>query len=531
MIACTVAPLRALSRLVDMNRALPARRSLPRLKGALAAALLLLGGLAPRPAHAAGDNLDGCAGKADSPEIKALVQAGHDLGTADDDRVRRAVAEVRGKAQGDAFLLLWGGSLLQRIDPKTAEAMFQEAIAAGKVMAKEQGKEAAPIADLYEAAARLRLGQKEPGRARLDAVRAQPGALARYTCRFLPAALALADGGQVPEAMDLLGALQKAAPGARSVADALLDTALRSKDEKRLEEVFATVGAAFPTDVEFTVRRANHVKLSKGPDAAFALLQPLLVAGESSPSLLGEYLGLVSAAPTEARLAEYKKLAEERPKNLALQMMVGVIHHYLHHYVESSRYLENAGALIDTEPRVAMYLAMNYIHTPGKEDQAEAMIARAAKAGRPDPDIYYCRAVIEVRKDPAGAARDLERYLALTSSRADVREEKQARVKQTLELLRNCSKSPDPKACVQTEVVEQAKALAFAEHFGKGPPGGGPAQSAPGPGPISPEDEGSPAIAPQQLDTAGVIALVLCFLLFGGFATSMILPFWKKKAP
>jgi tetratricopeptide (TPR) repeat protein len=519
--------------MVDMNRNLPARHFRPRVLGPLAGALLFLGALAPRPALAATapmPNLDGCAGKADSPEIKALVQAGHDLGTADDDRVRAAVAEVRSKAQGDAFLLLWGGSLLQRLDPKTADAMFQEAIRAGRAMVKDQGKEAAPIADLYEAAALLRLGQKEPGRARLDAVRNEPGALTRYTCRFMPAALALADGGQIPEALDLLGALQKAAPRERSVADALLDTVLRTKDEKRIDETFASVSAAFPTDVEFIVRRANHVKLSKGPDAAFALLQPLLVAGESSPSLLGEYLGLVSAAPSEARLAEYKKLAEERPNNLALQMMVGVIHHYLHHYEESSRYLEKAGALIDTEPRVAMYLAMNYIHTPGKEDQAEGMIARAAKAGRPDPDIYYCRAVIEVRKDPAGAARDLERYLALTSSRADVREEKQNRVKQTLELLRGCAKSKDPKACVQTEVVEQAKALAFAEHFGKGPPGGGPAASTKDSGPHPPgsDSEDQPSFAPNQIDGAGWVALILSFLLLGGFATAMIRPLGKK---
>jgi tetratricopeptide (TPR) repeat protein len=510
-----------------MNRTAPARSFAPRLAGSLAVSLLLFGLLSSRTARAEAPPLDGCSGYPDSPEVQALVQAGHDLGTADDERVRTAVAEVRKKAQKDAYLLLWGGSLLQRLDRKTAEAMFQEAIVAGKALAKDQGEEAAPIAELYEAAALLRLGQREPGRARLDAVRAKPGALARYACRFVPVAQALADGGQFSEALDLLSALQKAAPGARSIADALLDIALRSSDPKRIDEALATVGAAFPKDVEFTVRRANRIKLSKGPEAAFALLQPLLVAGESSPSLLGEYLGLVSAEPSEARLAEYKKLAEERPKNLALQMMVGVIHHYLHHYEDSTRYLESAGALIDTEPRVAMYLAMNYLHTPGKEAQAEEMIARAAKAGRPDPDIYYCRAVIIVRKDPAGAARDLERYLALTETRADVREEKQARVKQTLELLRTCAKSPNPKACVQTEVVEQAKALAFAEHFGKALPGGAPAASAKD-APIT--QPARPAFAPSELDTTGLVTVLAVFLLLAGVAASQLVPAWKKRA-
>ncbi|MFO0760742.1 MAG: hypothetical protein U0359_29960 [Byssovorax sp.] len=501
-----------------MNRPSPARSPL-RLAGALASLFLLVA--AASPARAETPPLDGCAAKVDSPEVQALVQAGHDLGTADYDQVKKAVADVRQKAQKEPFLLLWGGTLLAKLDPKTSSAMYEEAIRAGRELAKELGKDGAPVADLVEAAAMIRLDQDGPAQAHLDAALKAPDALSRYACRFIPVAQALADAGQVEDAFKLLAAAQKASPKARSLVDAMVDMALRSRDEKRIDDAFAVATAAFPADVELIVRRANHVKVSKGPDAALALLQPLLVAGESSPSLLGEYLGLVSAQPSEARLQEYKKLSEQRPDNLALQMMVGVIHHYLHHYEESSRYLEKAGKLIDTEPRVAMYLAMNYFHTAGKEAEAEVMIARAAKAGRPDPDIYYCRAVIEVRKDPAGAARDLERYLALTEGRADVRDEKQARVKQTLELLRGCAKSPDPKTCVQREVVEQAKALAFAEHFGKGQIGGAPAPAASAPPP--PADEDMPStMSRNDLDAAGGITLIAVLVLLGGFGASIV---------
>jgi hypothetical protein len=431
-----------------------------------AAALAALFAFAPRLARADGFSLDACEKSPETPEIRALVQAGHDVGTKDLDKVRAAVTEVRKKAQRDPFLLLWSGSLLASIGDPSADAVFDEAVAAAKAMAEAQGAEAAPIAKIYEAAALVRKRKVDEGRARLAEVRAQPGALQKYACRFVPAALALADAGRVGDALELLAEVQKAAPAARSIADARLDIALREKDARAVDAAFAAALAGFPNDVEFTVRRANRAKMEKGRDAALALLDPLLLAGEASPSLLGEYLGLLSADPTEAKLAAYQKLAEAHPNVPALQMMVGVIHHYLHHYEDSTRWLEHAGALIDSEPRVAMYMAMNAFHTPGQERKAEELIERAARAGRPDPDIYYCRAVIEVRRDPAAAARDLERYLMLTEPRADVAAEKQQRVKQTLALLTSCASGPDPRGCVQREVVEQAKALAFYEHFG-----------------------------------------------------------------
>ncbi|MFT3768108.1 MAG: hypothetical protein QM820_21875 [Minicystis sp.] len=475
---------------------------------ALLAALLTA---APKAARADGFSLDACEKSPDTAEIRALVQAGHDLGTHDDAKVRTAVAGVRKTASDDPFLLLWAGSLLASLEDPTADAVFDEAVTAAKAMAAKQGPEAAPIATIYEAAALVRKRKVDEGRARLAEVTAQPDARKKYACRFIPAALALADAGKTPDALALLADVQKAAPSARSIADARIDLALRARDARAADEAFAAALAQFPKDVEFTVRRANQVKIEKGRDAALALLDPLLIAGETSPSLLGEYLGLLSADPTEAKLAQYQKLVAEHPGVPALQMMVGVIHHYLHHYEESTRWLERSGTLIDTEPRVAMYMAMNAFHTPGGEARAEQLIDRAARAGRPDPDIYYCRAVIEVRRDPGEAVRDLERYLALTEPRADVAAEKQQRVKQTLALLSGCTSGPDPRGCVQREVVEQAKALAFAEHFGK--PKDGRATIAPAPPEPRAADTGDGGRGAVLAALATVLAL--CVAYFG----------------
>lgn len=441
-----------------------------------AVAALLAGG----PARADGFSLDACGKVPETAEVRALVQAGHDVGTGDLEKARAAVAEVRRGAAGDPFLLLWAGSLLAEIADPAAGAVFDEAVGAGRALVAREGPEAAPIAKLYEAAALLRRHRLDDGRARLAEVRALPDADRKYACRFIPVAQALAAEGRAAEAVALLTEVQRAAPSARSLHDARVDLALRSKDPKAIDEAFTAALSALPRDVELTVRRANQVKIEKGRDAALALLDPLLLAGEASPSLLGEYLGLLSADPTEAKLAAYRELAGAHPDVPALKMMVGVILHYLHRYPESSRWLSQSGSLIDAEPRVAMYLAMNAFHTPGHEAQADALIDRAARAGRPDPDIYYCRAVIEVKRDPAAAARDLERYLRMTKARADVAAEKQQRVEQTLALLDGCARSADPRACVQREVVEQAKALAFAEHFGRAPeaPAGDPRDEA-----------------------------------------------------
>src|SRR5262249_51656358 len=97
------------------------------------------------------------------------------------------------------------------------------------------------------------------------------------------------------------------------------------------------------------------------------------------------------------------------------------------------------------------------------EKEALKYLARAESAGRPDPDIHYYRAVVELREDPAAAVRDLERYLALTEGRADVGKEKQARVKQTLALVAACVAGPDAKACVRRDVLAKARSMAYAE--------------------------------------------------------------------
>ncbi len=104
--------------------------------------------------------------------------------------------------------------------------------------------------------------------------------------------------------------------------------------------------------------------------------------------------------------------------------MAGVSSHYHGHqsatsqkakaemYAQTIRFLDRARPAYDFEPRVYVYLAVSHYRL-GHQLQAEQLIERAIPLAVNDPDVYYCRAEIRHRKDPAAAAKDIERYLAM----------------------------------------------------------------------------------------------------------------------
>lgn len=428
---------------------------------ARAATILAVLWLAPSTARAL-PAIDGC-DDAPSPPQQILWHAEQSLQAGEEKAVRDDVARIQHDGARDPYLLLRAGGLLEGLkDTAAAEAAYTMALRAAK--APIVGGDA-NTARLYEAAALVRLRRAPEAAPLVAAVRATPDALRKYTCRYIPVALAMADTDDSGGAIELLSAARDAAPGARSVHDALVGLAFRSNEGARIDAALDAALAQFPKDVAFTVRRANRIKTHGREDEARAMIEKLILAGEDDPNLLGEYLGLVSGeAKARGSLEQTLKLAAEHPDLPALAMLVGVEYHYLGRYDESTIWLSKTGTLIDREPRIPMYLAMNQFRLRHQKE-AEDLIDRAARAGRPDPDIYYCRAIIAVRKDPASSVRDLEHYMRLTTGRADANPGKQERVQQTLDLVRRCTEGPDPLGCVQRDVVDKAMALAFNEHL------------------------------------------------------------------
>ncbi len=412
-------------------------------------------------AHAA-PGLDGCDATPD-PLHEALWRAEQSLQAGEAQAVRDQVARVQHDGARSPYYLLRAGRLLEGLgDQSAADASYAQALAAAKHPGPEDD---AHTAKLSAAAALVQLGRAPEASPLVAAVRASPGALKKYACRYIPLAMAMADRGDAVGATALLEAVRTEAPDARSVHDALVELAFRSGDGARIDAALEAALARFPKDVAFTVRRANQIKVRGKADEARAMLEQLILTGEEDPNLLGEYLGLVSGeARARQSLEQTLRLAEANPSLRALSMLVGVEYHYLGDYENSTKWLSKTGELIDREPRIPMYLAMNEFRLR-HQAEAEALIERAARAGRPDPDIYYCRAIISVRKDPAASVRDLEHYMHLTSGRPDANPGKQERVQQTLDLVRRCTEGTDPLGCVQRDVVDKALALAFNEHL------------------------------------------------------------------
>ncbi len=473
--------------------------------------------LAPAAARAT-PTTDGCQEGSFALQ-QALWHAEQALQAGEEQSVRDDVAHVVRDGAAEPYFLLRSGGLLEGLkDSAGADAIYMKALEAVKGGDPNMGH-------LYQAAALFHLHRASEAAPLLAAVRARKDALQIYTCRFIPVALAMADTGDQSGAIELLTAARDRAPEKRSIHDALVGLAFRSNDPARIDAALDAALLRFPTDVAFTVRRANLIKVRGRADEARAMLEKLILAGEEDPNLLGEYLGLVSGEDKARKsLDQTLKLAEAHPELHALAMLVGVEYHYLGEYEKSTLWLSKTGNLIDREPRIPMYLAMNQFRLRHQKE-AEDLIERAARAGRPDPDIYYCRAIIAVRKDPAASVRDLEHYMRLTSGRPDANPGKQERVQQTLDLVRRCTEGPDPLGCVQRDVVDKAMALAFNEHLVALRPEGAPDVRPLQPGATAPPDATLAARAEHASRAALYSAAVAAALLaLAGAAAA-----WRAK--
>ena len=282
--------------------------------------------------------------------------------------------------------------------------------------------------------------------------------------RTLDARLARADGegacAVVAAARDLLrmdeneAALEigRAIAGkAPSCAEAYLVVAEAGRRLRRSEEVLPllkTGAERLPDDSAVVTQYADTLKNLGRRDEAIAVFEDLVAKGHHDPSLLGSLLGIYTRQGVTRALAEtWKKKADADPSDYISAFFTGVLLHYRGEYEASNRYLTRARQVLQTEPRVFIYLAMNHFHL-GEQAKARRLIERAIRLGHADPDVYYCRAEIVIDKDPDLAIRDMERYLALTEGRIDVFEPKQQKVAKKLERLRACRGARVPSECV-----------------------------------------------------------------------------------
>jgi tetratricopeptide (TPR) repeat protein len=138
---------------------------------------------------------------------------------------------------------------------------------------------------------------------------------------------------------------------------------------------------------------------------------------------------LASTAPTPEDVERLGRDADARPDDALAQFLAGVAAHYCGHqrgrtreekaayYARALHFLERTRPDFDFEPRVYVYLAVSHFRL-GHQDDAERLVEAAVPLAKNDPDVFYCRAEIFQRKDPARAVADIRTYLQMTDTLA-----------------------------------------------------------------------------------------------------------------
>lgn len=213
------------------------------------------------------------------------------------------------------------------------------------------------------------------------------------------------------------------------------------------------LAAARPDDA-FVARQLAYVHARLGHrDAVFPLLDRVVQAGGLNDSDLVDvsHIATVVQAP-DAWVSALEARAGADPGNADLAFLLGVVLHYRGRWTDSDAALARAEAQHGKIPRLLIYRAMNH-HRLGDDAKAAPFIERAVGLGAEDPDVLYCRAVIFLDRDAAGAKRDLQTYLDRTSGTAEVNHGKQARVRAMLVDLEGCESARSPRACVEQKAL------------------------------------------------------------------------------
>lgn len=404
------------------------------------------------------------------PAARPEVAAGQGAPDATDEAVHRRLAEALD---------------LERRLGHGRDAVRQEAIAAA--LAIDASKQ--PAWMRLDVALLERAGGKDAeGRARAKAVAAElaqskaiPGSDAGARAALEVRALAIAGDDEAALARAAKAPAPRCSVAALLERDAVLrdDTALE-RDAARLLQTHADCGELAPPLVAAMRRRGDaagalplleriaaarpedafvarqlayaHARLGHR-DAVFPLLDRVVEAGGLSDSDLVDvsHIATVVQAP-DAWISGLEARSAAKPDDANLAFLLGVVLHYRGRWTDSDAALARAEGQHGKIARLLIYRAMNH-HRLGDDARAAPFIERAAALGAEDPDVLYCRAVIFLDRDAAGARRDLQAYLERTSGTAEVNPGKQARVRVMLADLDACASARSPRSCLEQKAL------------------------------------------------------------------------------
>lgn len=264
----------------------------------------------------------------------------------------------------------------------------------------------------------------------------------KEACGLVDLGEALIAGGRPDDAQALFRAILAVAPQCRAVTinlslqllnggaaaeaiDLLLPWHTRDQSD---EQVNAALSNAYRHlgDLKRAIHHFHFTadKRAKDPDARF----------------LGQLLAIYLRMDDEAYWAEHwRKVVADNPEHYVGRFLLGACLHYLDEFAESNTHLDQLVGLLDHEPRVYVYRAMNRFNL-GQAAEARTILDQAAKLSAVDPDVYYCLGEVLRDTERQTAIVNLERYLTLTSRSSYSNPTKLARVETMRDNLIACDR-------------------------------------------------------------------------------------------
>jgi tetratricopeptide (TPR) repeat protein len=238
------------------------------------------------------------------------------------------------------------------------------------------------------------------------------------------------------EAARWLDPILKASPGCRAAHHLKCELISLEKRWDALLICAQSGAAAVPDDTDFGVRQATALRGLGRYEEAIVLLEAAVRRRPHAGGPMSSLANLYTMTRTdEAKWTQMEAACEANPQDIVTCFLAGVLAHYLAKHEACVKRMTSLLDSLPSQPRVPMYAAISSFYL-GRVEDADRLIARAAKiSGAMDPDVYYCRSLIERDRDIPSAMKDLERFLRV-ASQGWHSEGKIARVTQELAMLR-----------------------------------------------------------------------------------------------
>jgi hypothetical protein len=176
-------------------------------------------------------------------------------------------------------------------------------------------------------------------------------------------------------------------------------------------------------------------------------LEAAVAAGDHSPGTMKRILAFyVREDFYEAKAAEWTARVKAHPEDEVASFFAGVLAHYAKDFKGSNELLKRSAKRFANEPRLYIYLAMNYFNL-GDQTATATAIGRAEALEVQDPDVFYCQGEIFRDTDRPRALRALRVYWHQTRWNTDANSSKQRRVWGLIEALERCIAEATQGAC------------------------------------------------------------------------------------